>query len=115
MPGKPFQSALIPHFELIKELRSKRKGWQEIADHLKMLGVTRDRGSVCAFFKRHRRRPAPMGMESEIKAPSSRPLLSPKPHHELPEWTEPLPPASEFGPDPLTTSVKKKWGIFPAT
>jgi hypothetical protein len=33
----------------------------------------------------------------------------------LPELTESLPPESEFGPDPLTRSIKKKWGIVPAT
>jgi hypothetical protein len=113
MAGKPFQSKLTPHFALIREMRRNRQCWQEIVNHLKTLGITSDKGSVCAFFKRHRRRPAPMGMEMET--PSARRFVPTKPSLELPELTESLPPASEFGPDPLTRSVKKKWGIVPAT
>jgi hypothetical protein len=113
MTGKPFQSKLTPHFALITEMRRKRQSWQEIVNHLKTLGITSDKGSVCAFFKRHRRRPAPMGMEMET--PSARRFVSQKPSLDLPELTESLPPESEFGPDPLTRSTKKKWGIVPAT
>ena len=29
--GKPFQSILEPHFDFIRELRQRRKTWQEIA------------------------------------------------------------------------------------
>ena len=115
MTGKPFQSKLTPHFALITEMRRKRHSWQEIVNHLKTLGVTSDKGSVCAFFKRHRRRPAPLGMESENEPQPVRRFVPTKPALELPELTESLPPASEFGPDPLTRSVKKKWGIVPAT
>jgi len=32
--GKPFRSILEPHFEFIRELRQRRKTWQEIADLL---------------------------------------------------------------------------------
>ena len=72
MTGKPFQSKLTPHFALITEMRRKRQSWQEIVNCLKTLGITSDKGSVCAFFKRHRRRPAPMGMEPEMETPKAR-------------------------------------------
>jgi hypothetical protein len=115
MAGKPFQSKLTPHFALITEMRRKRQSWQEIVVHLGTLGIATDKGSVCAFFKRHRRRPAPMGMDPEIETPTTRRFVPPKLSLRLPELTESLPPESEFGPDPLTRSIKKKWGIVPAT
>jgi hypothetical protein len=113
MAGKPFQSKLTPHFALISEMRRKRHSWQEIADHLNTLGMTTDKGSICAFFKRHRRRPAPMGMEPK---PETQPRFVPQiPALEWPDLTESMPPPSEFGPDLLTRSIKKKWGIVPPT
>jgi hypothetical protein len=115
MTGKPFQSKLTPHFALITEMRRKQQSWQEIVNHLKTLGITSDKSNVCAFFKRHRRRPAPMGMELEIETKPTRRFVPQKPSLDLPELTESLPPESEFGPDPLTRSTKKKWGIVPAT
>jgi hypothetical protein len=115
MTGKPFQSKLTPHFALITEMRRKRQSWQEIVNHLRTLGITSDKGSVCAFFKRHRRRPAPMGMEPEMETQPARHFVPPKPYNYFPELTEPLPPESEFGPDPLTRSIKKKWNILTPT
>jgi hypothetical protein len=115
MAGKPFQSKLTPHFALITEMRRKRLSWQEIVNYLKTLGITSDKGSVCAFFKRHRSRPAPMGMEPETETQPARRFVPQKPSLDLPELTESLPLESEFGPDPLTRSIKKKWGIVPAT
>ena len=111
MPGKPFQSKLTPHFELIAMMRRQRQSWQEIADHLATLGTKTDKGSVCAFFKRHRSRPAPLGMEPALAAGrfESRAKSSAK----LPNLPELPPPPSEFEADPLTLSTKKKWGIVP--
>ncbi len=111
MPGKPFQSKLSPHFDLLVTMRRQHKSWQEIVDHLATLGIKTDKGNLCAFFKRHRRRPAPMGMEPEK---SSR-FVPTRSSLEFPDLTESLPPPSEFGPDPLTRSTKKKWGIVPPT
>jgi hypothetical protein len=116
MTGKPFQSKLTPHFALITEMRRKRQSWQEIVNHLMTLGITSDKGSVCAFFKRHRRRPAPMGMEPEMETQPARRFVPQKPSLDFPELTEPLPPGSEFGPDPLTLPPKGKsssgWGVL---
>jgi hypothetical protein len=115
MTGKPFQSKLTPHFALITEMRRKRQSWQEIVNHLKTLGITSDKGSVCAFFKRHRRRPAPMGMEMET--PSARRLVSKMHSTRLPELTESLPPQSDFDLDELTSppmekTKSKKWTVL---
>jgi hypothetical protein len=115
MAGKPFQSKLTPHFALISEMRQKRQSWQDIVNHLGTLGITSDKGSVCAFFKRHRRRSAPMGMETEMEMPKALRFVPQKPSLNLPELTESLPPESEFGPDPLTRSTKKKWTILNPT
>jgi hypothetical protein len=115
MAGKPFQSKLTPHFALISEMRRKRQSWQDIVNQLKTLGVTSDKGSVCAFFKRHRHRPAQMGMESE--SPSVRRFSIPKPSPALPELTESLPPQSDFDLDELTSppmekTKSKKWTVL---
>jgi hypothetical protein len=56
-----------------------------------------------------------MGMEAEMETPKARRFVPQTPSLDLPELTESLPPESEFGPDPLTRSIKKKWGIVPAT
>ena len=115
MTGKPFQSKLTPHFALISEMRQKRQSWQEIVNHLGTLGITTDKGSVCAFFKRHRRRPAPMGMEMET--PSARRFVSQKASFNLPELTESLPRQSDFDLDELTSppmekTKSKKWTVL---
>ena len=101
--------------QLIMDMRRKRQSWQEIVNHLETLGITSDKGSICAFFKRHRRRPAPMGMEPEIETPKARRFVPQAPSLDLPELTESLPPEREFGPDPLTRSIKKKWNILTPT
>jgi hypothetical protein len=115
MTGKPFQSKLTPHFALITEMRRTRQSWQEIVNHLKTLGITSDKGSVCAFFKRHRRRPAPMGMEMET--PSARRFVSQMHSPGLPELTESSPPQSDFDLDELTSppmekTKSKKWTVL---
>jgi hypothetical protein len=56
-----------------------------------------------------------MGMETEIETPKTRRCVPQKPSLDLPEVTESLPPESEFGPDPLTRSTKKKWTILNPT
>jgi hypothetical protein len=117
MAGKPFQSKLTPHFALISEMRRKRQSWQDIVNHLKALGITSDKGSVCAFFKRHRRRPTAMGMESENERPLARSFIPQKPSFDLPELTESLPPQSDFDVDELTSppmekTKSKKWTVL---
>jgi hypothetical protein len=118
MPGKPFQSKLTPHFDLIRQMRRERHSWQEIVDHLRALGVTTNKGNVFTFFARHRARPHPLGMEPEpdLTAASRRQRSqAPEPMLEMPELTDSLPPPSEFGPDPLTISRKARWGTITTT
>jgi hypothetical protein len=118
MPGKPFQSKLTPHFDLIRQMRRERHSWQEIVEYLRTLGVTTNKGNVCTFFVRHRVRPHPLGMESgsDLPAPSRRKRdQPPEPPLEMPELTDSLPLPSEFGPDPLTISRKARWGTITKT
>jgi len=65
---KPFQSQLIPHFQLIRDMRRHRKTWREIADSLRPLGVDTSGSAIFQFFKRHIKRPAPLGFESDVLA-----------------------------------------------
>ena len=113
MPGKPFQSKLEPHFDFILEARRKRQTWEAIAQQLAAHGTTTTPQAVHAFTKRRLKRRYPLGMapSPEVRRPAANIL----PAVSIPDLTELLPPPSEFGPDPLTLSTKKKWGIVPPT
>ena len=66
MPGKPFQSKLIPFTDQIKSWRRAGKTWQEVADNLadkKYLGYQMAPGPICRFMGRIKRRPYPLGAE----------------------------------------------------
>ena len=66
MPGKPFQSKLIPFTDQIKSWRRAGKTWQEVADNLadkKYLGYQMAPGPICRFMGRIKRRPYPVGAE----------------------------------------------------
>ena len=66
MPGKPFQSKLIPFTHQIKSWRRAGKTWQEVADNLadkKYLGYHMAPGPICRFMGRIKRRPYPLGAE----------------------------------------------------
>jgi hypothetical protein len=113
MPGKPFQSKLEPHFDFILEARRKRQTWEAIAKQLTTQGTATTPQAVHAFVKRRLKRRYPLGM---APAPEmQRPAANTLPAAEIPDLTELLPPPSEFGPDPLTLSTKKKWGIVSPT
>jgi hypothetical protein len=111
MPGKSFQSKLEPHFDFILEARRKRQTLEDIAQALAAHGITTTKQAVHAFIKRRLKRRYALGMAPEMK-PSVPNLL---PSAGVPNLPESLPPESEFGPDPLTLSTKKKWGIVPPT
>src|SRR5258707_1795089 len=73
MPGKPFQSKLIPFTDQIKSWRRAGKTWQEVAANLadkKYLGYQMAPGPICRFMGRIKRRPYPLGAD---------PLTEPKP------------------------------------
>ena len=66
MPGKPFQSKLIPFTDQIKFWRRAGKTWQEVADNLadtKYLGYRMAPGPICRFMGRIKRRPYPLAAE----------------------------------------------------
>jgi hypothetical protein len=112
MRGKPFQSKLEPHFDFILEARRKRQTWQAIAHELAGMGTATTPQAVHAFTKRRLKRRYPLGM-----APAAMPIHESKPQlPESPEFSESLPPPSEFGPDPLTLPRKGKgnsgWGVL---
>ena len=60
--SKPFQSQLIPVFNEIRSLRRRRKTWREIAELLKPLGIETSGSAIFQFYKRHVKRPVPLGM-----------------------------------------------------
>jgi hypothetical protein len=116
MRGKPFQSKLEPHFDFIREARRKRQTWQAIVEHLAAQGITTSRPAVYSFIKRRLKRRYPLGMAPDEPRPATAPPNRAKaPTPELPNLPESLPPESEFGPDPLTLSIKKKWNILTPT
>jgi len=74
MPGKPFQSKLIPFTDQIKSWRRTGKTWQEVADNLadkKYLGYQMAPGPICRFMGRIKRRPYPLGAEPLAEPTSS--------------------------------------------
>jgi hypothetical protein len=79
MPGKPFQSKLIPFTDQIKSWRRAGKTWQEVADNLadtKYLGYQMAPGPICRFMSRIKRRPYPLGAEP-LTEPAPFPLAKP--------------------------------------
>ena len=60
---KPFQSKLLPHFDLIRDLRRHRKTWKEISIELSNRGTTTAPNSIYEFMKRHIKRPVPYGFD----------------------------------------------------
>jgi hypothetical protein len=116
MHGKPFQSKLEPHFDFILESRRKRQTWEAIAQQLAARGITTTKQAVHAFVKRRLKRRYPLGMApAELTPLPVNRRTEEKPLPKMPNLTESLPPPSEYGPDPLTLSTKKKWGIVPPT
>src|SRR3984893_12736568 len=72
MPGKPFQSKLIPFTDQIKSWRRAGKTWQEVADNLadkKYLGYQMAPGPICRFMGRIKCRPYPLGAEPLTEPP----------------------------------------------
>ena len=77
MPGKPFQSKLLPHAEFIRECRTDGMGYRQIAAELRdRFGMRTAPANVFSFVKvRARRRPvfALPQRESVATAPGARP------------------------------------------
>ena len=86
--GKPFHSILEPHFDFIRELRQRRKTWQEIAELLlSEKGVRVTFHAPYLFFRRKLKRAAkphwensPVGSQpAHPVATASRPQSRPSP------------------------------------
>ena len=119
MPGKSFQSKLEPHFDFILESRRKHLTWEAIAQQLAAQGITTTKQAVHAFLRRRLKRRYPLGMApAEIRPSAVTPPRAEKSIVESPEFTESLPPASDFDSDPLTspptgrTKPKSKWAVL---
>ena len=118
MRGKPFQSKLEPHYDLIREARRKRQTWQAIVELLAAKGITTSRPAVYSFMKRRRKRRYAFGMEPDepllpaLTSPPAHPRQPPKPSNlsDLPA------PPSEFEVDPLSlppkAGDKPMWGVL---
>jgi|ERR1035437_3392669 hypothetical protein len=80
MPGKPFQSKLLPHTEFIRECRAEGMGYRQIAADLRMrFGLKTAAANVFSFVKvRARRRPVFTlpPHESAATAPGARPTVA---------------------------------------
>jgi hypothetical protein len=116
MGGKPFQSKLEPHYDLIREARRNRQTWQAIVELLAAKGINTSRPAVYSFMKRRLKRRYPFGMApGEPRPPAASSSRFSGPAGEPTNLTESLLPPSEFGPDPLTRSTKKKWNTITKT
>ncbi len=117
MPGKPFQSQLGPHFDFILEARRKNQTWQAIARELAGKGISVTPQAVHGFTKRRLKRRYALGAAPTelMPAPVQR-ATAERPSSELPEFTESLPPPSDFTADPLTRPLmgkrKSKWTVL---
>jgi hypothetical protein len=119
MRGKPFQSKLEPHFDLIREARRKRQTWQAIVELVAAYGITTSRPAVYSFIKRRLKRRYPLGMAPDEPGPeATTPHRAQELEAELPNLPESLPPPSDFASDPLTrppmgkTKPKSKWTVL---
>jgi hypothetical protein len=110
MRGKPFQSKLEPHYDLIREARRKRQTWQAIVELLATQGVTTSGPAVYAFTKRRAKRRYAFGMAPDgplLPAVTAATVHPPSPS-ETSNLSNELPPPSEFEADPLTLPPKVK-------
>jgi len=110
MGGKPFQSKLEPHYDLIREARRSYQTWQAIVELLAAKGITTSAPAVYSFMKRRRKRRYAFGMEPDelvlptVTEPSARSEKEPQ----TPNLSDLPPPPSEFEADPLSLPPKVK-------
>ena len=99
MPGKPFQSKLVPHTEFIRESRARGLGYREIAAELRTrFGLHTAPANIFSFVKvRARRRPV-------FSLPPSAPLAAvpakPAPSASRPPTRPPSAPSDRLFYDP---------------
>ena len=94
MPGKPFQSKLVPHTEFIRESRARGLGYREIAAELhSRFGLRTAPANIFSFVKvRARRRPVfAMPQRETSSVPPTRP--APAAPHSL---TRPAPATTNW-------------------
>jgi len=92
--GKPFRSILEPHFEFIRQLRQRRKTWQEITQLL--LTEKGIRVTVYApylFYRRKLKRAKPHWENPSVDSQPAHPITAASRPQSRPA---PLPPAPAF-------------------
>jgi hypothetical protein len=115
MRGKPFQSKLEPHYDLIRKARRSRQTWQAIVELLAAKGISTSRPAIYSFMKRKRKRRYAFGMEPDESVLPA--VTAPKqPPAEPPNLSDLAPPPSEFEADPLTlppkVRAKPMWAVI---
>ncbi len=96
--GIPNKSVLLPHFDLISELRSKREPWAAIVLQLKTLGVSIRRQSLIAFMNRKLRSKRASALRPTEPRAASQSLLA-----SIKSTASPL-PLKPYIPNPVTSS-----------
>jgi hypothetical protein len=110
MPGKPFQSKLVPHTEFMRESRARGLGYREIAAELRSrFGLHTAPANIFSFVKvRARRRPVFSLPQSETSAAAPPrqapplPRLPARPHAGPANWLnyDPEKPLEKLTPSP---------------
>lgn len=78
MPGKPFQSKLLPHAEFIRESRAQGLGYRQIAAELRArFGLRTAPANVFSFVKVRARRRAMYALPAPERPAASPPIKAP--------------------------------------
>jgi hypothetical protein len=95
--GKPFHSILEPHFDFIRELRQRRKTWQEIADLLlSEKGIRVTFHAPYLFYRRKLKRAAKPHWEDAGTIAEVQPVRPNAAASRPQSRQSPLPPPSDF-------------------
>jgi len=95
--GKPFHSILEPHFDFIREMRQRRKTWQEIADLLlSEKGIRVTFHAPYLFYRRRLKRAAKPHWEDSENNSEIQPAHPNTPASRPQSRQSPLPKPSPF-------------------
>lgn len=80
MPGRPFQSKLLPHLEFIRECRVQRMSYPQIAAELRIrFGMHSAPSTIFSFVKVRARRRLVIALPEAVRAPTAPALPRPSP------------------------------------
>ncbi len=102
--GRAFHSILEPHFDFIRELRRRRKTWQEIAELLlSEKGIRVTLYAPYHFYQRQLKRRAKGHWEDEANQTAVLPVLPNQAVSRPPSRPSPLPPKRVFNQPNIST------------